>query len=148
MRFKNLEKARIGPQSVSRIYFPEIEGPPVDATQPDVERRVPWLEVRPAAECNRAFFDALLKSQAKSAQEILKDSMDTADLAKDREASFQLYAQFVLTGNGGAWLDDESGEEVTMPLSLDARLALCKQLPSHLYDRLRRHAINLANFRS
>jgi hypothetical protein len=143
MRFKNLSEAQIGPQSVSRVHFPEIAGP----LDPEGRQVVPWLEVRPAAEANRAFFNALMRSQAKNPQEVLRNGLMVEDLEKDRAESYPLYAQHVLTGNGGGWLDDETGQDVPMPLSQDDRLVLVRQLPTDLYDRIRRHAQNLGNFR-
>jgi hypothetical protein len=134
MRFKNVAAAHVSPQAVCKVYFPEIEGRP-------------WLEIKPAGETNPAFLNPALRASAKSSANLVKGVLSTEELAKERSESYELYAQHILTGNGGGWCDDETGEEFPMPLSVDQRLALCKQLPGDLFDKIRRMANDLSNFR-
>lgn len=133
MRFKHVEKAHVGRDAVARVDFPEIEG-------------CPWLEVRPAGETNRAYAAAALKQPDRAL--LTRDRMTPEEIQRERESSIPLYAAHVLTGNGGGWEDAESGAEVPMPLSVDDRAALLRQLPADLYDRLRIFANRLSNFRS
>jgi hypothetical protein len=132
MKFKHLDKARVTAQAVARFDFPEIDG-------------CPWLEIRCAGEANKAYMNAALRQPTN--QRLLRGKLTVEEAQREREQAMPLYAEHVLTGNGGGWLDDESGTEVAMPLAVDARLALLRQLPVDLFDRLRVFANDLGNFR-
>lgn len=134
MRFKNVAAAHVSPQAVCKVHFPEIDGSP-------------WLEIKPAGETNPAFLNPALRAIAKSDANLTKSTLTVEEIAKERAESIELYGKHVLTGNGGGWIDDESGQEFAMPLSVEQRIALCKQLPPDLYDRVRKTANDLRNFR-
>jgi len=136
MKFKSVAKAHVGPAAVARIDFPEIEG-------------CPWLEVRPAGESNKAFFNEALRQQAKDSRRAVQRGLLSVDeIAQERASAVDSYAKHVLTGNGGGWLDEETDAEAKLPLDLDSRLALLRQLPPDLFDRLRIFCNQLLNFRS
>jgi hypothetical protein len=132
MKFKHLEQAQVSASAASRVEFPEIDG-------------CPWLEVRPAGETNRAYMNAALRNV--NTQRILRGRVTVEETAKERAVAIPLYAEHVLTGGGGGWIDAESGKEVDMPLSGESRLALLKQLPADLFDRIRVYCNDLGNFR-
>lgn len=134
MKFKHVSGAHVSREAVQRIEFPEIEG-------------CPWLEVRPAGESNRAYTAAALRQPDRN-NLITRDRMSPEDIERERASSIVLYAKHILTGNGGGWIDEESGAEVAMPLSEPDREALLKQLPPDLYDRMRIFCNRLSNFRS
>jgi len=131
MKFKSVAQAHVSREAVARFDFPEIDG-------------CPWLEVRPAGESNREYLAAAMKQPDR--QRLLKGRLSPEEIQRERAQSLPLYAQFILTGNGGGW-EAESGEEVSMPLSVEARLDLLKQLPPDLVDRLRIFCNDLGNFR-
>ena len=133
MKFKHIEKAHVAREATSRIDFPEIDG-------------CPWLEVRPAGESNKAYTAAVMRQPDR--QRLLRGRWTPEEIARERASSAPLYGEFILTGNGGGWMSDESGEEVKMPLAVDDRIALLKQLPPDLFDRLRLHCNDLGNFRN
>lgn len=132
MKFKHLEKAQLGPQAVARFEFIEIDG-------------CPWLEVKPAGESNRAYTAAVLRQPDK--QRMLRGRMTPDEIARERATAIPLYAEHILTGNGGDWIDGETDQPVPMPLSLESRVALLKQLPADMFDRMRIFCNDLGNFR-
>ena len=132
MKFKHLAEAHVASSAVARFEFPDIDG-------------YPWLEVRPAGESNRPFTNASLKQPDR--QRLLRSRMTADEIARARARSGLLYAAPILPGLGGGWLDAESGAEVAMPLAVEDRIALLRQLPSDLYDRLRVFCNDLTNFR-
>lgn len=133
MKFKHLEQVHLGPQAAARFEFPEIAG-------------CPWLEVRPAGESNRGYTAAVLKQPDK--QRMLRGRMTLEEIKREREQAIPLYAEHILTGNGGEWVDGESDQPVPMPLSVESRTALLRQLPADLFDRLRIFCNELGNFRN
>lgn len=145
MKFKNLDKAQVGSQAVSRVEFPEIAPLVTVDADGNEQAEIPWLEVRCAGEANRAFTQASLR--APGAQRLLRSKLTPQEVTQDRAEAIPLYADHILTGNGGGWTDDASGAAVQMPLKSEDRLALLKQLPVDLFDRVRRHCNDLCNFR-
>lgn len=149
MKFKHLEKAHVAASATSRVEFPEIEPLVRVETDADGAQRevvvTPWLEVRPGGETNKAFMNASLKKV--NAQRLLKNRMSVEDNVRDRAEALPLYAEHVLTGAGGGWVDAETNLEASMPLSPEQRLMLLKSLPPDLFDRVRIHANDLGNFR-
>jgi len=148
MKFKHLDKAQVAPGATARFEFDEIapfqpEGQ--DESGSPLPPVVPWLEVRPAGESNRAFTAAVLARPDKLA--ITRDRLSVEDLALERQRSVPLWAEHVLTGNGGGWVDDETGQPVPMPLSVEHRRNLLRQLPPDQFDRLRVFCNQLRNFR-
>lgn len=134
MQFKNVAKAHIGPETVARFDIPEIEG-------------CPWLEVRPAGESNKAYFNEALRQQAKDARRVSRGVMSVEDTVRERAQAIEPYAKHILTGNGGGWISAETDAEVAMPLDLDSRIVLLKSLPPDVFDRLRIFCNQLQNFR-
>lgn len=132
MKFKHVSKAHVDRESVARVEFPEIDG-------------CPWLEVRPAGESNRAYTAAAMKQPDR--QRLMRNRWTPEEIARERASAVPLYAEHILTGNGGGWLSEESGAEVAMPLSAEDRAALLKQLPPDLFDRIRLFCNDLGNFR-
>jgi hypothetical protein len=133
MKFKNVQKAHVAAEAASRIDFPEIDG-------------CPWLEVRPAGESNKAYTSAVMRQPDR--MRLLRGRWTPEEIARERTAAVPLYAEHILTGAGGGWVSEESGEEVKMPLAVDDRIALLRQLPSDLFDRVRQHCNDLGNFRN
>lgn len=133
MKFKNVQKAHVAAEAASRIDFPEIDG-------------CPWLEVRPAGESNKAYTSAVMRQPDR--MRLLRGRWTPEEIARERAAAVPLYAEHILTGAGGGWVSEESGEEVKMPLAVDDRIALLRQLPSDLFDRVRLHCNDLGNFRN
>ncbi len=132
MKFKHLAEAQVAPGATSRFHFPDIDG-------------FPWLEVRPAGETNKPYMNAAMRRVDR--QSILRGKLTAEESARERQESIPLYAEHILTGACGGWIDEETGAEVPSPLSMEARIALLKQLPSDLYDGLRRHCNDLSAFR-
>lgn len=132
LKLKHVADAHVAPSATARVEFPEIEG-------------CPWLEIRPAGEQNKAYMNHALRKVDKNA--LLRGNLSVEEIARERQSAIRPYAEHILTGNGGGWVSDESGEPVQMPLSVDDREALLRQLPGDLFDRIRREANDLSNFR-
>jgi hypothetical protein len=145
MKFKHLEGAHVGPQATARIEFPEIAPHVVVAEDGSETVTAPWLEVKPAGEMNRAYTAAVLKQPDRA--RMLRGTMTTEQIKHERALAVPLYAEFILTGNGGGWVDGESDELVSMPLSVESRKALLAQLPADMFDRVRVFCNDLSNFR-
>lgn len=132
LKLKHVAAAHVSANAVARVDFSEIDG-------------CPWLEILPAGESNRAYLNAAMRQVDRNA--VLRGRMSVEEISRERQQAIPLYAEHILTGNGGGWVSEE-GAEVAMPLSVEDRLALLRQLPSDLFDRVRIRANDLQNFRS
>jgi len=131
MKFKNLSGvSHVTAKSVQKYVFYEIDG----------ER---WIEVHPAAECNKPYFNAVLRKQKASRRKLLAGKIDAAMLAQNREEDRQLYPKYVCTGKWGGWTD-EAGKEVVF--SIENARELLKQMPDHIFEDFRAFCNTISNF--
>ena len=142
MKFRNFsDSEEITRQSTTRYEFFSLEYELEDGST-----MVPWMEVHPVGEINRPYINAVLAQQARNRRRLTKGKIDARMLEENREQDRELYPKFVMTGNWGGWLDDETGEEV--PYSEEAARELLTQLPIDEFDELRAFCNELHNFRS
>lgn len=132
MKFANLKGAEVSAQSKVRYTFLDIEGEP-------------WIEVRPAGETNKPYFNAVLKRQAANRRRLVRGQVDEAMLSRSRTEDRELYPQHVLTGAWGGW-KDESGNDI--PCTPEAMRELMQQLPDYQFDGLRSFCNEPTNFRA
>jgi len=131
MKFKNLKGAgHVTAKSKYTYIFYELEGEP-------------WIEVHPAAECNKRYFNAVLRKQKATRRKLAAGKIDTAMLKQNREEDRELFPKFVCTGKWGGWAD-ENGNEI--PFSVEAATDLFRQLPDHVFDDFRQDCNILSNF--
>lgn len=129
--FKNLAKVKeITANCVSNYVFYEIEGEP-------------WIEVRPAAECNKPYFNAVLRKQKAHRRKIQAGKIDAAMLSKNRIEDKELFPKLICTGKWGGWFE-ENGKEI--PFTHENATDLFNQLPSHIFDDFRAYCNDLSNF--
>jgi len=131
MKFKNLKSAgNVTVNSTYRYYFYELDGEP-------------WIEVRPAAECNKKYFNAVLRKQKATRRKLAAGKIDTAMLKQNREEDRELFPKFVCTGKWGGWTDSD-GKEI--PFSIENAKDLFDQLPDYMFDDFRAECNILSNF--
>jgi hypothetical protein len=119
---------------------------------------LPWItpdayfDVHPAGESNPKYYEAMLAMSAKRKIAVATENQAAVleELAQDREDDRDLYPRAVLHGWGG--IQDTARKDV--PFSVDAALALIKgggpgdgkRLPDWIFQKVRRHCENPANF--
>jgi hypothetical protein len=99
------------------------------------------LIVKPATQCNPAFFQASFASVGKL-RRVLAKKVSVADLDAARDVDRDLFAKHVVVGWRG--VSDATGAVV--PFSTPACAAFLKQLPPALFDDLRVFCRENGNF--
>lgn len=129
MSFDHLKKLAVKADARSTFTFHEIEGTPV-------------LEVLPATEDNKPYYNAVL-TRSRSVARRAKASVNVA-LSKDlRDSDRELFARHVVRG----WKNvrDDKGQDV--PFNQDSCLEFLQALPDYMFDDLRDHCITHSNFK-
>ena len=95
----------------------------------------PWLDIKPATESNKAFFNALLKCQRqRRGMRLQRGGTLTVDMIKrTRDEDRDLYAKYIVTGWGGV-VDVESK---TVELSPDNCREFLHAISDESFDLLR-----------
>ena len=102
----------------------------------------PWVEVKPATEWNKGFFNALLKRQRRG-RRILRAGTLTVDMIKrTRDEDRDLYAKHIVTDWGG--VVDVEGKPVE--LSPDNCCDFLYAIPDESFDMLRDFASDSQTF--
>ena len=102
----------------------------------------PWVEVKPATERNKPFFNALLKRQRRG-RRILRAGALTVDMIKRTRADDrELYAKYIVTG----WGNVVDVEGATVDLSPDNCLDFLNAIPDESFDLLRDFAGDAQSF--
>jgi hypothetical protein len=117
---------QVRPDKTRRFCFIDVEG---------VGGRRPYFEVLSATPLNKPFQAAKL--------ERLREDLRMNMLETAREDDRELYPLFVVR-DWGDW-PDEKGEPI--PFSPEACADCLRQMPDHLFDRLRIFADRIENFR-
>lgn len=104
----------------------------------------PFLNVRPAGEANKNFFNALLKKNKQSARRSRKaKSVTTETLADARREDIDLFVQYIISGWGR--VENMDGELV--PFSRESCAEFLNAIPGDMFDSLRIFCLNMDNFR-
>lgn len=128
-KFSNLHRLDVA-EKTSWCDLPEIG--------PDAR-----IELRPANEANKPYFNALLKQSAKRARALARGASITADvLSKNRDEDRVLYASYVACN----WNGIEDAENKVVAFSAEDCLDFFKALPDWLFDRVRNHASSPENY--
>lgn len=102
----------------------------------------PVLQVAPATEVNKPFFNALLRRARKTSKAVQAGAITAGLIDSNREEDKELYSQFVVKGWSN--VKDESGNDV--PFSQADCLEYLKALPNYIFDPLREFVSNPMNF--
>lgn len=127
--FKHLKSLDIQGQQTTRFTLYQVDGEP-------------WLEIRPAAEVNRNYFNSLLKRSRKNLKRIRAGAVNAAQIAENRDEDRTLYPKHVVVGWGGVRND----EGVEVDFSVEDCAAFLRALPDWLFDELRVFASDVTNF--
>ena len=100
------------------------------------------LQLRPAGESNKPYYNALLKTAGKRARKVQRQGLTLEDLRQNRDEDRVLFAKHIIADWKG--VTDDDGNAV--PFSEDNVNELCQQLPDVLFDVLRNEAGDLSNF--
>ncbi len=127
--FSNLKAADVTAGATSRYTFYELEG-------------APWLEVRPATEANKPYYNAVLRRGMRH-QSRVKVGAVTADLLDEtRDEDRVLYAEHI--GNAWGRVKDATNKEVKFSKENLAEWLVA--LPNWVFDNLRQHCGNPQSF--
>lgn len=103
------------------------------------------LQLSPAAESNKPYFNALLRLSGKRARRLQKKQVTVADIEQNRLEDAQLFPKYIIRGWEG--VIDEAGNEV--PHSQEAASEMCQALVKfapNVFDRIRDAAGTLEEF--
>jgi hypothetical protein len=120
----------------------------------DIRDALAWLDMpelgpkarillAPATEANPNYYNAMLKMSGKRARRMVRTDRLTADDAQQsRDEDRELYPLFVIRGweNFEGDEADDLDENGHVPYSRQNAQILCKEMPSHMMDRLRNEA--------
>ena len=123
--FKGLE---ITDKSTKRYTFYPITGEP-------------WVEVAPALETNRPYYNAILRRTKKNARRRISQ-VSAAMLQEQRDEDRELFAKHIVKGWGN--LKDTTGNPVTF--SEKSAFSFLSALPDWLFDELRAWCGDANNF--
>lgn len=100
----------------------------------------PSLQVLPATEGNKEYFNAALKSQRKNRTS--NKNIDAAFIQKGRAKDKELYPKYIIKGWSG--ILDTQGNAVEF--SVENAIEFIRALPDYLFDDLRDFCQNPKNF--
>lgn len=100
----------------------------------------PTLILRPAAEVNKPYYNALLKRAGRT---IRSGVISVGVIEENREEDRELFPEYVMTGWDNM-VDGETGKDVKF--SRDEAVDFLKALPDWLFDEVRNFASNTANY--
>lgn len=120
----------------------------------DIRNAMAWLDMpelgpkarillAPATEANENYHNAMLKMSGKRIRRMAKTDKITADdAAQSRDEDRELYPLFVIRGWEKFEGDEADGldENGHVPYNRRNAQILCKEMPSHMMDRLRNEA--------
>ena len=100
------------------------------------------LEIAPATDANKPFFNATLRRSRKSVRALNAGAISPAMIHSNRVEDRKLFASYIVKGWRGVM--DSEGRDV--PFTPDNCAAFMDALPSWIFDELRVFATTPANF--
>lgn len=138
----DLSHLQVTPDSRSIFTFWNIPGDPE-----------PWIEMRPATENNKAFFNEVLRRGSKNLRRLQakgdNDGVSPVMLEESRDEDRELYPELVCGDRWGGKISQPDGSVVDLdkvPCNVENRRAFIEALPAFIFDKLRQHCQNDANF--
>jgi len=125
--FSHLKKLNIEEDRTAEYVLHELE--------PAVK-----LTVRPASECNKKYFNAVIRLSKKRSGR--KSSVSLKAIEEDRKDDLPLFAKYIIVD----WKNcvDANGKEV--PFSVEDCEEFLNCLPSYLFNQLRLFCSDITNF--
>ncbi len=102
----------------------------------------PTLEIAPATEANKPYFNAVLRRQRKNVRALSAGSISPGMIASNRDEDRSLYVAHIIKG----WRDVMDVEGKEAPFTPDNVQGFLGALPNWIFDDLRTFAGNPANF--
>ena len=127
--FSHLQKLDVGVAETIDYELFQIEGEPV-------------LELAPATEANKPYFNAVLRRSRKSVRALQAGSISPGMIASNREEDRALYVAHIIRGWRGVL--DSDGK--VAPFTQENVRDFLAALPNWIFDDLRTYAGNPANF--
>ncbi len=133
MSFKHLNKLAVTEELRAKITLYDIENP--DGT-------FPVLEVAPAGQSHKAYFNALLRRSKRNMPQIQAQAFDSAMIEDNRAQDKTLYSKHILKG----WTDvkDDKGKDVVF--TEEQGLGFLEALPPWIFDKVRVFCTKAENF--
>jgi hypothetical protein len=128
-KFNRIQQLRVNPDRTATMTLYDLEGEP-------------QLELAPATEANKPYFNALLKKQRKNIGRARARNFSAGMTKEARDNDRELYATHVARG----WkrVKDDDGNDVSFTVE-NAR-AFFEALPDHIFDEVRLFATDPHNF--
>jgi len=102
----------------------------------------PKLTVRPAAEANAPFWNAVVKDSNRALKGVQTKNVTPALMREVRKADILRYSLFIVVG----WENVQDASGATVPFSQENVLEFLTALPDRYFDQLRQFAGNADNF--
>lgn len=110
--------------------------------QIEIDGRNPVLVVAPATSANKPYYNALLKSVGKSAQQVRSGAVKASAIDEKREEDRALYAKWVVKD----WRDITDAKSKELKFSAKVCAEFLDALPDWIFDEVRAFANNPVNF--
>ena len=130
MSFNHVRKLAVASSATSTFTFYQIQGRPS-------------LTVKPTGEANPPYMNAMFKRSKGVARRLRSGDMSVDLLEETRDIDLKLYPKFVVQG----WNDVETDSGEKAPFNPDLVAQFLEALPEDIFDELRAHCGDLANFR-
>lgn len=102
----------------------------------------PVLQLAPATEVNKNYFNALLRRARKTTKQVQAGAITANLIDSNRNEDKELYAQYIIKGWSG--VKDDQGNDV--PFSQADCLDFLKAIDNYIFDPIREFASNPLNF--
>lgn len=127
--FSHLKRLEVGVAETVDYELFQIEGEPV-------------LEVAPATEANKPYFNAVLRRSRKNVRAINAGSISPGMIASNRAEDRLLYAAHIVKG----WRNVQDAEGKEAPFTSENVRDFLEALPNWIFDDLRTYCGNPANY--
>lgn len=129
---------------LSKLEVPASETQDYTMSQVTVNGVSPVLQVLPATEANKPYFNELLKRGNRNQRQITAGKITTALIQDNREENRKLYAKHVVKGwTDGTVLGDDGKPVKFTP---EACLEFIEALPDWLFDQVTSYCSDALNF--
>lgn len=129
INFSHLSKLKVSADKTVDYDLYQLEGEPV-------------LQLLPATEANKPYFNALLRASRKNVRAVQSKKVNVHTIENNRNEDRQLYGKFIVKGWKG--IVDSKGKEVEF--SEENVLGFLAALPNEIFDDMRTFASETDNF--
>lgn len=105
----------------------------------------PVLYVKPAAECNKPYFNEVLKTQGRKVSDVVEGNIDVGILAENRNQDRELFPKYIVDRWDMKTIIDSDGNQVEF--SYENCKDFLDSVPNDEFDKFRHFCATLKNFK-